>query len=37
VAVGPAGGPLAGVADVTVPDPQGLLGWLRKLLGDCVP
>jgi trehalose 6-phosphate phosphatase len=32
VAVGPGGGPLAGVADVTVPDPQGLLDLLRKLL-----
>lgn len=32
VAVGPADGPLAGVTDVTVPDPGGLLGLLRGLL-----
>jgi trehalose 6-phosphate phosphatase len=32
VAVGPADGPVAGVADVTVPDPQGLLGLLRNLV-----
>ena len=32
VAVGPGDGPLAGVADVTVPDPQGLLDLLRNLL-----
>jgi trehalose 6-phosphate phosphatase len=32
VAVGPAGGPLAGVTDMTVPDPQGLLAFLTGLL-----
>ncbi len=32
VAVGPADGPVAGVADVTVPDPQGLLALLLSLL-----
>jgi trehalose 6-phosphate phosphatase len=32
VAVGPADGPVAGVADVTVPDPQGLLTLLLSLL-----
>jgi len=32
VAVGAAGGPVAGVADVTVPDPEGLLDLLRGLL-----
>jgi trehalose 6-phosphate phosphatase len=32
VAVGPAGGPLAGVAEVTVPDPRALLGLLEGLL-----
>jgi hypothetical protein len=32
VAVGAAGGPVAGVADVTVPDPAGLLDLLRRLL-----
>jgi trehalose 6-phosphate phosphatase len=32
VAVGPAGGPLAGAADVTVPDPRALLGLLEGLL-----
>lgn len=35
VAVGPAGtGPLAGLADVTVPDPPGVLALLRRLTGD---
>jgi len=37
VAVGPDGGSLADVADVTVPDPRGLLGLLRKLLSGCAP
>jgi trehalose 6-phosphate phosphatase len=32
VAVGPAGGLLAGQADVTVPDPQGVLAFLTGLL-----
>ncbi|MGD0246094.1 MAG: trehalose-phosphatase [Streptosporangiaceae bacterium] len=32
VAVGPAGGPLAGQADVTVPDPRALLELLASLL-----
>ncbi len=32
VAVGPPGGPLAGVADVTVPDPPGLLALMTGLL-----
>jgi trehalose 6-phosphate phosphatase len=32
VAVGPDGGPLAGAADATVPDPPGLLDLLRGLL-----
>jgi len=32
VAVGAADGPVAGVADVTVPDPEGLLDLLRRLL-----
>jgi trehalose 6-phosphate phosphatase len=31
VAVGPAGGPLAGAADMTVPDPRALLGLLSGL------
>ena len=35
VAVGPAGtGPLAGLADVTVSDPAGVLALLRQLIGD---
>jgi len=37
VAVGAAGGPVAGVADVTVPDPEGLLDLLRRLLGVAWP
>jgi trehalose 6-phosphate phosphatase len=32
VAVGPAGGPLAGAADVTVPDPRGVVAFLEGLL-----
>jgi hypothetical protein len=32
VAVGPAGGPLAGTADMTVADPRGLLAFLEGLL-----
>jgi trehalose 6-phosphate phosphatase len=35
VAVGPAGGPLAGAADVTVPDQRALLGLLEGLLDSC--
>jgi trehalose 6-phosphate phosphatase len=36
-AVGPAGtGPLAGLADVTVPDPPGLVALLRQLIGTPV-
>jgi trehalose 6-phosphate phosphatase len=35
VAVGPSGmGPLAGLADVTVPDPHSLILLLRKIIGD---
>jgi trehalose 6-phosphate phosphatase len=35
VAVSPSGaGPLAGLADVTVPDPPGLVSLLRQVIGD---